>query len=155
MQLSYCALEYFLRAGCESSCVHAVVTSLLSLRCWPSAFTRLTHARVNFPAMCAAVHVLPENCDVQFNPPCSSLRLFIDAVLSAGLHVWVLRLVNCNKGRNEGESARFDVLGWFHCVVGRMTSSFMKDRTRNFIFRVKLSSYRVKQSNCSTQQSKR
>jgi hypothetical protein len=73
--------------------VYAVVTSLLSLLCWPSAFTRLTHARVNFPATCAAVLVIPENCNAQFNAPCPSLGLFIDAVLSADLLVWVLHLV--------------------------------------------------------------
>jgi hypothetical protein len=68
MQLSYCAVLFVLCAGCESSCVYAVVTSLLSLRSRPSAFTTLTHARVSFPAMCAAVHLLPEKCDAQFNP---------------------------------------------------------------------------------------
>jgi hypothetical protein len=46
------------------------------------------------------------------------LRLFIDAVLSAGLVVWVLHLVDCNKGKNEGESARFEVMGRCCFVVG-------------------------------------
>jgi hypothetical protein len=82
--------------------VYAVVTSLLSLLCWPSA--------VNFPTMCAAVLILPGNCNAQFNAPHPSLRLFIDAVLSAGLLVWVLHLVGCNKRRNEGESASFEFL---------------------------------------------
>lgn len=97
--------------------MYAVATSLrvLSLRSRPSAFTRLTHARVNFPAMCAALQVLPQNCDAQFNPPCSSLGLFIDAVLSAGFLVWVLHLVDYNKGRNEGDSASFEF--WDGAVV--------------------------------------
>ena len=68
MQLSYCAVEFVLCVGCDSSCIYAVVTSLLSLRSWPNAFTTLTHARANFSAMCAAVHVLPEKCNAQFNP---------------------------------------------------------------------------------------
>jgi len=90
--------------------VYAVVTSLLSLRSWPSAFTR-----ANFPDMCAAVQVLPVNCDAQFNPLCFSFRLFIDAVLSDGLLVFVLHLVDNNKGRNEGESASFEL--WVGAVV--------------------------------------
>ena len=109
--------------------MYAVVTSCLSLRSWPIAFTRLTHARVKFPAICATVQMLQENCDAQFNPPRFSLRLFIDAVFSAGLFVWVLHLVDYNKGRNEGESARFEVLGWCRCVAGRVPSGFMKDQT--------------------------